>query len=673
MVVNLSNPIDSDLNEMQKINDNTPAWKKNHNPKNDIILNRDSQKLEILNMIDIDLPSIEDIKALRMAREQEIRKTNADEENYSFNKSTDFAALTGRQSFDDIYYLSTTYEDKVSYYKNGDFRNEDDTIRYSRKNIIRPVLKFSRCPELFDAILSSCGINKNGDERYARILLGWMPRYAESKSNQEKINQALKEKVLSKTNDVYTIDGTYIPNEKNTKKHFKPLECPVYEIWDGTRFIHFKVFQNHGNSDILERLILYKTDAITLKNSQTYFNGDRVWLLVSKIPWIVDIERKVLIAQEGLLCGIQFDNYVVKNYEVNKMWENDNEVDYQASNIKWFLETYMKYEMLTNEPLLFHKAKTITPDKPTNDNKTSEITEILNKIKTYKKFYYGDVDIDSKVHDLINEYNKRLDEIAGNIGHKTNSLSIEVNNPNLLYQKLILNLNDILKELIIHGEKVKNYYGMIEILEECQKEKIDTSKDEICMTINTIKTVILKFITNEKIKNKLEEELNRIIIDNINRNKAYIEEFKNNDNAKSRSLDELKLEFKKDIQPYLIILNDVANKQDLVNEIMNDVQIMITNHFTESKNKIVKNYLDILNGIITRIKEKGTDDDFDKLKNSVKLDYDINEDVDDIVRKLEAMINDAYKIELNIQERNNSIREINSLKVNYDFEETKTK
>ena len=77
---------------------------------------------------------------------------------------------------------------------------------------------------------------------------------------------------------------------------------------------------------------------------------------------------------------------------------------------------------------------------------------------------------------------------------------------------------------------------------------------------------------------------------------------------KIRNTIKYSIEFKKNIHPYLILLNNVINKQDLVNEIMNNVHIMITNHFTGSKNKIIKNYLAILNDIITRIKENGTED-----------------------------------------------------------------
>ena len=195
MVITFPNPKDDFKKNMPTTIDERPAWQKNHDSKNDIILNRDSKKLEVLDKIDIDLASVEDMKSLRAAREQEIIRTCIGEDNYSFNKCTDFSTLTGRHKYCSMFYLSDSIDKpeknviNISYYENGTFHSTDsDDIRYKRYYIIRPVLKFNRCPKLFNELLKAREIDLNSSEKYAKILLGWMPKYAASKNDQAKLN-----------------------------------------------------------------------------------------------------------------------------------------------------------------------------------------------------------------------------------------------------------------------------------------------------------------------------------------------------------------------------------------------------------------------------------------------------------------------------------------------------
>lgn len=613
---------------------------------------RDKSKEMVLNKIDINLPSIEDYEFLKEARNKEIISSYEDSYDYSFNKYTDIVTLTGGQRYCKLYFLSDPVENSkygIAYYEDGTIHKEDsNSDRYNRKFIIRPVLDFDKYPLLFDNLLSANKINQDGKQKFAKLLLGFAPRYAASENMQSELNQAYRKNTLLKTSDIYTFDSTYILGNKSSKKGFKPIEYPVYE-YNGTKYICFKVCQCYGRQSISDRIFTYKCDSVFLTNNKSYYNGENVWIIVSEIPWIVDIKEKKLIAQEGLLSGIQFEN---------GSSDHTKHIDYEKSNIKWYLDNYMKYELLSSDKKLFAK------DDEIKSNKSNEIKKIINKICQYKKYYYGEMDVENIVSDLINQYNKDLDELSKN---DPNQLSINYQSPEFLYQRLILNLESLLSELIVHGEKVKNYHDMIDILKECQKDEIDVNKDELCSIINTIKTIILDFIANEEARNKLKEELNKILNDNIKKNIHYIEEFKLNNDSKTKSLDELRLEFKKDLHPYLKELNSKVKKQDLVNEIMNNVKIMINNHFTESKNQIVKNYLNILNEIIARIKENGTEEDQSILINTIDLDFDINEDTDVILRKLELMIIKAYKIEFNIQERIAKNKEINELKVNIDI------
>lgn len=626
------------------------------NPILSVELQSNEKEKSILDKISIDLPSGEDVKILFDAYSDRYG-----DKKYKYNITTDMAKLCGERGILHEWYLKDANEidqyfisHVVDSYTNICFNDCDMYKPYSHDFLLRPVLDFKNCPELFDRIqyFDPIGEKNSGKVKYARTYFGLYPRYVVSQGIENKLNIEFKHHNITKTNDVYTFDKTYPHIINNFKKSFNPIESPVYE-YEGKKYIRWKICQ------------LLKDTNVELSNNIRYYNGKHVWIEITPIPWIIDFERKVLIAQEGLLYGIPFESFRKKF----------NPIDYQSSFIKNFLDNTLKKEMLNNEPLLKNKKESVK--KESKPEKKDEVSTILDSIRIYKKYYLGNMDVETKVKNILTNYQNDLKNISTNIGSKNKELSIGIQSPKLLYQKLLLNLNDVLFELKTHGEKVKNYYDMIDILLECKKDEIDTSKDELCGDVNTIKHVSINFVANEQLRKKLQEKLEKIINKNIKRNKSYIEEFKTNDNIKAKSLDELKLEFRRDLQPFLEKeLITAVEKQNLVNEIMNNVKLMIENHFTESKNKVVKNYLTILNEIILKIKENGTSDDIELLKNIVNVDFNIDDDIN-ITHKLELMIIEAYKIELDILERDMINREINDLKLDFDtesiFDENHTK
>lgn len=600
-----------------------------------------------LQNIEIDLPSQEDIDFLR----------NINYHYMVFSPlHTDLAVLTGNNHQREYVYLrdvDENHEYDVSYIEGLSNKYHSDVVkkdklknytRYSRQFMIKPVLTFKNL-EVFNR-LPFQRIIKNGIKlNYTKIELGWMPQYAPDANTQYKLNEALKKEKLIKTKDTYTFDKEYVFGENQLKKGFRPIEYPVYEF-NGKKYIRYKVNQCRRNN----------YDNVTLSNDLKYHNGEYIWIEVSKISWIVDIKRGVLISERNLLSGIQFEKY----------GKEFKPLDYQSSFIKKYLNDCLKHEILRNEYFKKKNDDKVKEEKTTNKDNTNsnQITSLLNRIAEYKKYYLGTVNIEDKVKNLLINYNKSLDNLANN----NFELSIETKDPRLLYQRLILDLEEILMELKVHGEKVKNYHDMIDILIECKKNNIDTSKDELCQIINTIKSVIIEFISDTKVKEELKKELNDIITQNIKRNRSYIDEFKTNDNKQTKPLEILKLEFRKDLQDFLETkIVSVIEKQDIVNEIMNNVKLMVDNHFTESKNKLVSNYLRILNDIISRIKTIGSEEDKEKLKKIINLDFDISDDISIIMRKLESMIIEAYKIQLDIEETYVKNKEIDDLRVNVNL------
>lgn len=613
-----------------------------NNRKHAKIPPRDKNMKEVLDLIEIDLPTKEEAKFL----------SNIDVSLISSH--TDLAALTGGINSYSQFYIKGDSE----YYPRAYGFTKDGTGVELCKNgyrnngiALRPVLRFNKCPELWEKIIENIKEEdaiKTSWGTYSILKFGSMPMNAPSKEEQKVLNKAFNDgsRDIKKQNDEgFIFEGVYIHGQYNDMKSFRPVKYPKYshsyEYGFASRFyINYKVHQNYQGENWADKLISSSVK-IKLSNGVEYKNGKNVWIRISSIPWIVDFKHKALISKNILLAGLR------------------------DRDCKWYLDNYMKYEILCHEGKILDYKRHM-PIKVNTPEETDEITKILIKIKENMKYYFGDKEIKNIVDKLIENYNDKLDEIRS---RSTNTLELTIgneNNPEELRKKLISDLQNLLFEVETNGEKVKNYHDMIDILNECKKDKINTSKDELCPIINTIKTVIIEFITDEKVKEKLKKELDQIITNNINRNKSYINEFKNNDNARTRTLDELKLEFRKDLHPFLENLSKLVEKQDLVNEIINDVNIMISNTFTVSKNKIVKNYLNILNEIISKIKDNGTSEDRIKLKSLVNIDFGIYEDTNIIIRKLESMIIDAFKLELTITERNKRNRRIDALKFNHD-------
>ena len=615
---------------------------------------------DILDHIEIAIANDEDMQALFKARiDLEVEKLNKGD--YHIFTVTDMAILSAGDTGLKRFYISGGNEDNkysIAYYdfddkSTSEVRERKNAVpnQYRRDFYVRPVLDFSNMESLFDSLPFQRTDNNGKKLDYSIIELGWAPRYTADYSLNQFLDKQYKKHKLKETGEIFTFDKTYYAN---FKKNFEPLECPVYEF-EGKKYIRYKVSQCTRDYSLFDKIF-----GITLSRKHTssmfYNNGDYAWVQVTKIPWLVDIKRKRLISKEGLISGIQFNNYQ----------DNPSVADFQNSNIKWFLENYMKREILQNEPLLTdEKANAFVEIDGKKEAFSDEITEILNKIDEYKKFYFGDMDIDKTIDDMLNEYNSSLNELAANIGHESKTLFIGPTNPRDLFQGLKNNLENLLLELKTNCGKIKDYYDMIDILNECQKDKIDPNKDELCTVIATIREILNENITNANAKTKLKQELNEIIAKHLEIVKDCIERFKQDDRSKVQSLEDLKLAFRRDIHPFLEnrLKNTIAN-QNVVNEIMNNVKIMIDNHFTESKNKMVSNYLNILNRIISTIKTIGDEEDKLRVKALVNLDFDPSDDINVILKNIELMIRECYKIQFEIIERVKKAKEIDSYRYN---------
>ncbi len=546
-----------------------------------------------------------------------------------------------------------------------------------------------------------------------------------------------------------------------------------------------KIEQLHDRRSLFDILDADEKPYLELHDQiNKYHRGEYVWLEVSEIPWIVDTENMMLISEELLLSGIQYDTFDKKFPSLK----------YEKSNIKWYFNTYFKPEMLqfininlkdygieTGEKEdTVHKSVTrvvtldsIEKEKDNQENeKKQEIVKLLEEIRDNKKYYLGDDDINEIVKKKYNDYSRTISELKHKVGNENNGLHLNTNDPNFYYQRLLLDLNEIIEKLRVHStkvkdchemidilneclkssidvnkdgicklvkeandiilgtnidrttknelirklddiinnnikrinsyideykkdinaktktinelkeefendfqpfrkqiEKVKSCRDMIDILNECQKEEIDISKDSVCETVNKIKTVIFKFLENEIIIDDLRRELDEILNNNINRVNSYIKEvFENKEDRKEKNLDELKEEFARELRPYLLKLQELVTKKDVVNEILIETKQIIQNTYKESSVTIAKNYLDELNKIMSIIRAKGTDKDVKKVEASLVNDYNITNSYEDIIAKLGNNIKIAYRIQLDIEENKQEKKEIEDVEVDIDID-----
>ena len=514
---------------------------------------------------------------------------------------------------------------------NGDMLAVDSTgykdyfYRYYRHGAVRPALLSST---VFKEISQNRVSGYNGIEE---VEYGEYPQYAPDFDMQRILEKEYQKGSLQTTGGDYTFNRI---RWNDYEQPFHPVKYEEYEF-QGKRYIRVKAN--------------IKYDECYLSNGETYKNGDYVWLEVSPVVWIIDNKRKKLISKRCLLSGIRF--------HTDKEKYNG---DFSKTEMKWFLDNHMLHDLF--QCYNIKKENNITENQ-------NEIINLVKEIKEYMKYYHGNIDVKKRVENLIQDYNQKLEVIANTSNSNNLELSVESNNIYRLRQKLVLDLESILLELKSYSSNIKSYYDMNEILKECQKTAdIDIKKDELCKMVYSIKSVF-KCILNDRIRNDLTSKLDKIIDENIKKNEECIRNFESL-NIRSRctkNIEELKLEFRRDIHPFLIKLNDIVLNQDVIRETMNSIKLILDENYHDTKNNQVKYFLEISQAIVENVRKHGNNDDIAKLNELLTFEIDYSKDIMDILKELNEVIINEYKLEFDILERNNHVKEINSKKVRVDI------
>ena len=145
------------------------------------------------------------------------------------------------------------------------------------------------------SLISRISMNKVREfEEIFEVEYGEYPQKAVSRILQEELENAYQNKQTSirKTGKAYATDP------KRWNEHDKKFSVQEYEEFEykGKRYMRIKV-----NS-------YYEVRELKLSNGERYKNGDYVWIEVSPIKWLVDIEKDIVLSERILFAGIQFDD-----------------------------------------------------------------------------------------------------------------------------------------------------------------------------------------------------------------------------------------------------------------------------------------------------------------------------------------------------------------------------
>lgn len=663
----------------------------------------------LFSQVTMDLPTIEDLEFL---------KSIEHEKGYY----TDLCKITACNE-DIKYYFLRDDDDKenIHYGPNNstiDLVNKGkiNNNKYSRRDFaIRPVLDFSNCPELFDIIIKRQRIKVNNDNEYGIVELGKYPQMVDTWysiiSNIKAIRK--NKKLLSYTFD--KVLPTYLSSD------FKPLNLTVYK-YNGLYSDHDYTIMEIRNLSSFYDKITHNLNEYSLgvgSSKKTFEEGRMVTVEVDSINWIVDSERKRLIAEKCLVSGIQFMRY-------NHLNDKEESVDFSKSNVRWYMEKYMKeqmfqytkskdlgvtdllYDLALEEEMNKHeeeleeeaiKKKELErkegkqeevkeikeenkPEEKKVNTKKQEIVSILEEIRDYKQYYLGKEDINNKIKKLYNEYLKKLNGLTEEVDL---GLYIGTKDPRNYYKDLINELTKILDKLKLNSIKIKDSLDMKNILEECRKETIDIDKDILCKKVNDLNNTILSFDTSISIKNKLIKELDNILSNYISRIDGYVEKYKNNVNSETKTIDELREEFNKDFVPFenkisklslhyniLDILKECrkdeinATKDEICDTVykIKNVSIAFINDI-DLKKELTQELNEIIDQNILNIEKNIDEDNIKDDINEEKLRYDIAKSLTLFLVKLNRYVTNQEVV-------NDIIKEVEEM-INNHFKESKIK
>ena len=295
------------------------------------------------------------------------------------------------------------------------------------------------------------------------------------------------------------------------------------------------------------------------------------------------------------------------------------------------------------------------------NQKTDEVSKIVSEINKYAEFYHGKIDIALRVNDLIVEYNAKLNNAltGGSI------LTLETSDKDMLYMKLLADLNITLDGLKRNYENNKVYHDILSLINRCLSliNKRTTLLDSgLEQDIKTLIDIIIPYLNNNDYLNRLKaifEEQKQAITTSL----ESMENLSSKINGNYKTVNEFELSIRKALHPLLKkIYLDVANK-NTIDEIVRDYKSILDNNYQESKYNIAKTYITAIDELSNYIKANGSEEDISKM-NQALITIGDNENLTSITNYLIKIIQQLYLITLSIDERKEKQRELAEYTIN---------
>lgn len=422
------------------------------------------------------------------------------------------------------------------------------------------------------------------------------------------------------------INNTLYANYTNNVYNPNNMNCLSEHEYKNRYVIFYTQFTK--NKKYWEKL----SDGSSVDPEKTYF------IKVEPIKWLVDKKS-----------GLAISKYILSYTEIY--------------NTKKFL-TKFSHEITQIKP----PSHIDTSDIFTANEKTDEVSKIVAEINKYAKFYHGKIDIGERINELIAEYNAKLNKslTGGSI------LTLETSDKDMLYIKLLAELNIILDGLRMNYENNKVYHDILSLIDKCLlliKKRTVLPTSDLEQDIKTLIDIIIPYLNNTDYLNRLKaifDEQKQAITTSL----ENMENLSSKINGNYKTIKEFELSIRRALHPLLKeIYLDVA-KKNTIDEIVKDYKNIFNNNYQESKYNIAKTYINAISELSNYIKINGCEEEIAKM-NEALITIGDNENLTSITNYLVTIIQKLYLITLSIDERKDKQRELAEYTINIENIKTK--
>ena len=476
--------------------------------------------------------------------------------------------------------------------------------RYNTRNVgIRPIVYYKDIEsEIIKKHINATGI--------LEIEYGMYPTYVVSDELAKKLDKLYHEEKLTYstqyTTTVDSPDGIF--QERKWNNSF---------LFNGEKYVHCQ-------ADVDEDINIILSDGSLIINEKFY------WVRVEPIEWLVDTKTGIAISKYIISSGEEprFIDYLLKKYLQNEIRMFDYNQKYNK------IIEQKKIDIISNQ-------------------KTNEISKIIDEITKYQKYYHGKIDIDTKVNSLITKYNNKINNVLTN----KSILTLENNDKESLYLKLISDLNEILDGLKLNYENNKVYHDILELLDNCLliiENKDNEPKTELEKDLKTITNIIIPYLNDDCHLSRLKEIFISEKI-NITMSLENMANLSSKISGEYKNVSDFELMIRVKLQTFLISIYKNIIDRDIFNEIIKNYKDIASNNYKESNYSIVKVYLNTLNELSKYIKKNGNKHDINELNtilNNINTENDLNTTINNLIKVLKSL----YMIKFKIDERLNKAK-----------------